>query len=177
METKTWHWCLPTKQHLYWSPSCVVVTQTQNLGLNTYLTRTSQRLCHNGTYRVREVQIADLTWHVLCRRSCVDWRTDPRLLTGVNDMALREKLVKIAIKIPARIETKRRNVEAVWSEKHQNKSPYNKVLVNRSASRKWKMPKMDFCKTKMEWHAYLSISFSLSQLKWLRRMRVIVAGF
>lgn len=53
-----------------------------------------------GTHRVGEVQIADLAWHVLCRRSSVDWRTDSRLLTGVNDMTLREKLVQITVKIP-----------------------------------------------------------------------------
>lgn len=89
---------------------------------HTYSTYSAKQCwCHYWTHRVGEVQIADLTWHVLCRWSSVDWRTDPRLLAGVNDMTLGEKLVKITIKIPAEIETKKKKrKEITVLKKHEH---------------------------------------------------------
>ncbi len=40
-----------------------------------------------GTDRVRIVEKADLTWHVLCRRSCVH-EACPRLFAGVYNVTL-----------------------------------------------------------------------------------------
>lgn len=122
----------------------------------------------DSTHRIRIVEIADLTWHILSWWSCIH-EARPGFFTRVYDMTLRKQLIQVTIKVPVKYK-----LVVLYSDltihrlKKKKKQEQRKKIIK---------SKLSFSDKDMMETFYLSISFSLSQLKWLSSILVIVAGF
>jgi hypothetical protein len=66
----------------------------------TLWSRVSAILKLPDTHRVRVVQVADLTRHILCWWPCIHLACS-RLFTWINYMTLSKELLQVSIKVPA----------------------------------------------------------------------------